>query len=355
MAQQTVIGVFDSASDAQNAVDQLISNGFSRDSIDMSASRSDSMTNRSDYSTGSDDLIPDRHVNTSGTRTEEVVDDTKDVGSSIGDFFSNLFGSDSDDTRKYSDVANRGTIVTVHAQSEDEAERAADLLDEYGAVDVDERANEYGTSQYGTTGYAGADTNYAGTTGTTDYAGTTGTTNLTDNTDYNRTNAGYNTDTDYNTTDRVGTTDGDQTIKVIEENLQVGKREVERGGVRVRSRIIEKPVEESLRLREERVTVQRTPVNRPATEADLNAFQEGQIEVVEHAEVPVVSKTANVVEEISVGKEVNERTETVRDTVRSTDVQVENLPNTDRDATLRADRTTDLDDDLDNTSTYTNR
>jgi uncharacterized protein (TIGR02271 family) len=339
MAQQTVIGVFDSASDAQNAVDQLISNGFSRDSIDISASRSGDTT-------GSGDLVPDRHVNTSGTRTEEVVDDTKDVGSGIGDFFSNLFGSDSDDTRKYSDVANRGTIVTVHAQSEDEAERAADLLDEYGAVDVDERANEYGTSQYGTTGYAGTDTNY---TGTTDYTTGTGAASLTDNTDYNR------KDADYNTTDRVLPTDSDQTIKVIEENLQVGKREVERGGVRVRSRIIEKPVEESLRLREERVTVQRTPVNRPATADDLNAFQEGQIEMVEHAEVPVVSKTANVVEEISIGKEVNERVETVRDTVRSTDVQVENLPNTDtRDSTLSG-RTTDLDDDLDNTSTYTNR
>jgi hypothetical protein len=51
------------------------------------------------------------------------------------------------------------------------------------------------------------------------------------------------------------------------EQLQVGKREVEHGGVRVRSRVIEKPVEEHLRLREERVVVNRRPVNREVTSA----------------------------------------------------------------------------------------
>lgn len=294
MAQQTVVGIFDNASEAQKAIDDLVDAGFMRSNIDLSAQTN---TNSSEsystdaYSTGSTgsmdnagSTIPDRHRNTSGTYTEEVVDDTKDVGDSIGDFFSNLFGGDDDDNhKKYSDVARRGSVVTVHAQSEEEAERAADILDDNGAVDVDERATEYG---YGAMGGVGVD-------------------------DYNR-------------------TDADQTIKVIEENVEVGKREVETGGgIRVRSRIIERPVEESIRLREERVSVQRNPVNRPATDADLNAFSEGVIEVTEHAEVPVVSKTANVVEEISIGKEVNERTETVRDTVRKTDVDIENIGNAD--------------------------
>ncbi len=71
-------------------------------------------------------------------------------------------------------------------------------------------------------------------------------------------------------------------------------------------------------------------MNRPATATDLNAFQEGQIELTEHAEVPVVSKTANVVEEISVGKTVSEREEVIRDTVRKTEVDVENLGTTDQ-------------------------
>ena len=276
----TVIGIFDDASEAQNAVDQLISQGFSRHNIDLSAGRGNDTT-------GSDALIPDRHANTSGTRTEELVDDTKDVGSSVGGFFSSLFGSDDDeDTKMYSSVASRGSVVTVHADTDAQAEQAADILDEAGAVDVNERAAQYG---------------YASTAPTA----------MT------------------NTTPPVMGVEGDQTIKVIEENLEVGKRTVETGGVRLRSRIVAKPVEESIRLREERVTVNRTPVNRPATAADLNAFQEGQIEMTEHAEVPVVSKTANVVEEISVGKAITEREEVIRDTVRKTEVDVDNLGTTD--------------------------
>ena len=301
----TVVGVFDNASEAQQAVEALVSDGFSRSSIDLSATQSGSSTGSTSTtgSTTGGDYIPDRHTNTSGTYAEEAVDDTKDVGSSIGNFFSSLFGGDDDNTSRYTRVAERSSIVTVHAQSEDEAERAADILDDNGAVDVNERDAQYTSNQYGST-----------TTGT-GVVGTTGT-GYTDNT--------------------LNTNTGD-TIKVVEENLAVGKREVETGGVRVRSRIVERPVEESLRLREERVTVQRNPVNRPATEADLTAFQEGQIEMRETAERAVVSKTANVVEEISIGKEVTEHDEVIRDTVRKTEVDVENLGT--NEGTVRTDRT----------------
>jgi len=84
-------------------------------------------------------------------------------------------------------------------------------------------------------------------------------------------------------------------------------------------------VEENLRLREERVTVERTPVDRKATDEDLDTLQDKEIEVVEHAEVPVVSKEARVVEEVKLNKEVEHRDETVRDTVRKTEVDVENM------------------------------
>lgn len=326
----TVVGVFDDATEAQNAVEELVNDGFSRSNIDLSA-QTGSYTDSS--TTTDSDLIPDRNRNTSGTFTEEVADDARDAGSGIGNFFKSLFGDDDDDTRRYSTVAERGTVVTVHVQTNDEAERAADILDDNGAVDVNERAAQYG---YGST-----------TTGTDTTLGTAVGTGMT----------GSSVSDNYNVTDRDTTrdltNDTDQTIKVIQEDLQVGKREVERGGVRVRSRIVERPVEESLRLREERVQVQRTPVNRPATDADLNAFREGEITVTEHAEVPVVSKTANVVEEISVGKEVNERVETIRDTVRSTEVDVENIDSTtDATRTGYTDQTnttttrTDYDDDL---------
>jgi uncharacterized protein (TIGR02271 family) len=114
----------------------------------------------------------------------------------------------------------------------------------------------------------------------------------------------------------------------VEEELQVGKRRVLRGGVRVYSRVIEQPVEESVNLQEERVRVDRRPVDRPATEADFRTGQEQVVEVEEYAEQPVVAKQARVVEEVRVGKEVSQRSETVRDTVRRTEVDVEQIPGT---------------------------
>ena len=117
---------------------------------------------------------------------------------------------------------------------------------------------------------------------------------------------------------------GQTTIPVVEEELQVGKREVERGGVRVESRVEEKPVAAEVQLREEHVRVERRPVDRPVTDAD-KAFREGSLEVTERAEEAVVSKTARVVEEVVVGKQVEEHTETVSETLRRTDVDVQEV------------------------------
>jgi uncharacterized protein (TIGR02271 family) len=112
-------------------------------------------------------------------------------------------------------------------------------------------------------------------------------------------------------------------IPVVEEELKVGKRQVEGGGVRVKTNVTETPVEEQVNLREEHVRVERRPVDRPATAADMNEAQHGRtLEVREKSEEAVVSKDARVVEEVVVGKEATERTETVRDTVRKTDVDV---------------------------------
>jgi len=116
---------------------------------------------------------------------------------------------------------------------------------------------------------------------------------------------------------------GAETLKVMEERLRVGKREVAGGAVRVRSYVVERPVEEQVRLHEERVSVERRPVDRAATAADLAAFQERTIEARATSEEAVVGKEARVVEEIGVRKEATERVETVRDTVRSTKVEVE--------------------------------
>jgi uncharacterized protein (TIGR02271 family) len=117
-------------------------------------------------------------------------------------------------------------------------------------------------------------------------------------------------------------------LPIVEEQLRIGKRTVERGGVNVRTTSQEVPVQETVNLREENVTVERRPVDRAVGNAP-DAFREGTIEITETAEVPVVSKEARVVEEVVVGKEVTERQETVRDTVKRTEVEVDEVNQTD--------------------------
>jgi len=258
MAAQTVIGFFDDQSEAQRAIDQLQSSGISRDRIDVSRGGS---------------------TNTTGVSSERS-ESSQNSDNSIMGFFKNLFGDDDEATRYSTVASNSNTIVTVHAQSEVEAEKAADILDDCGAVDVDERASRLGYTNTRSEGMG--------------------------------------------TRENVSN-ERDQSIPIIQENLEVGKRTVERGGVRVRSRIVERPIEEHIRLREEHVNVERESVNRPATEADFARAANQNIEMRERSEEAVVNKEARVVEEVHLNKEAAERNETIRDTVRNTDVDVNNL------------------------------
>jgi len=279
---QTVIGLFKNENDAQRAVQSLEQMGIGRDLVDISrGSGNTGMTGDSSFRDSSGN-----------------VSESRDRENGVTRFFKSLFG-DGDDADRYSNMGNSGySVVTVHAQNASDAERAADILDEYGAVDVDE--NSSGTSGMQATGVNR-------TEGTNDWQNTT-------------TNRDNDRDNDYNRDN-----ENNKTISRVEEELQVGKRQVEKGGVRVRSRIVEKPVEESVRLREEHVRVDRQQVNRPLTDADRSAFQDQDIELTERTEVPVVNKESRVVEEIRISKDVDERTETIRDTVRNTEVDIDKI------------------------------
>lgn len=114
-------------------------------------------------------------------------------------------------------------------------------------------------------------------------------------------------------------------IPVVEEEMLVGKRAVDAGGVRVYRRVVEIPVEESVSLREEHVVVDRQSVDRPVSEADRALSGDRTIELTETAEEAVVGKTARVVEEVRVGKEASEHAERIHDTVRRTEVEVEEV------------------------------
>ncbi|MEW5744255.1 MAG: DUF2382 domain-containing protein [Nitrospirota bacterium] len=177
-------------------------------------------------------------------------------------------------------VRRGGTLVTVHT-SDDEAERAADIMNRHGAVDIDRR-----TEQWKAGGWARFDEKAAPFTA------------------------------EERARERA-------VLPVVEEEVKVGKREVSKGGVRVYSRVVEAPVEEKVTLREEHATVERRPTDRPATAAEKEAFKETSFEIRETAEEPVVSKEARVKEEVVVGKEATERTETIRETARRTEVDVE--------------------------------
>jgi uncharacterized protein (TIGR02271 family) len=122
--------------------------------------------------------------------------------------------------------------------------------------------------------------------------------------------------------EHLGPATSEEHIPIVEETVRVGKREVEHGRVRVRSYVVETPVSEQVSLREEHVDVSRHAVNRPLTDAD-DAFRERVIEATEHAEEAVVSKEARVREEVVIHKETEERVETVQDTVRRTEVEVD--------------------------------
>ncbi len=201
----------------------------------------------------------------------------------------------------------------------------------------------FDTTTGGTAGTAGYGATTAGTTdydtttsGTANYGATTGST-----TDYDTTTSGTTGAAGYGTS--AGNLDqgGEIKVPIVEEDLHIGTREVEGGGVRVTTRVEEVPVNEQVTLREETVDVHRRTVDRPVSEADLTNFQEGTFEVRERSEEVVTDKQARVVEEVTVRKDVQERTENVQDTVRRTDVDVDQPGDRTRTAGYQDDSTLD--------------
>jgi len=205
----------------------------------------------------------------------------------------------------YAESVRRGNALVAAQVPDNQAGEATRIMQRQGLVDIERQSQDWRSS-----GWKGFDANAAPLRRTTTNAPTNA-------------NATRNT-TVSNTSPTAGT------FQVVEENLQVGKRAVETGGVRVKSNVQEVPVQEDVTLRQEHVEVERRPVDRPATAADLNSFKEGTLEVRETQERPVVSKEARVVEEVRVTKNVEQHTETVHDTVRRTDVDVEPMAGTAR-------------------------
>lgn len=311
----TVVAVFEDASDARSAANDLKAAGFGSDKVYVSSEGASASSSTSSTS----GVTPAHHEG------------------GITGWFKSLFGEEEHAHRgTYESAVSGGkTLVSVEV-SESQVDKVSDILERYSPVDVHtEEAGEargIATPNTYNAGYEGSQSDVLNARDELSGAGAAA--------------AGLAGKAAAGLTGKAsGRADAgaSQAIPVVEEELQVGKRAVQRGGVRVYSRTTERPVEEDVRLREEHVRVDRQPVNRPATEADFRSGSDQVIEVDEYAEEPVVSKQARVIEEVRVDKDATERTETVRDNVRRTDVEVENLTgNTSKGATSTGGYDTDF-------------
>jgi len=286
MSNETIVAVYDTAAHAEAAVNDLLAAKVPQSAIQRH-------TSEGSYAAGSTTATP--------RGTEEKG------------FWSSLFGGDAGDDHAVYDrsLESGGNMVSVSTVPDHDYEAVMAILERHNPVDLDERAGSYGTKSTTTTTSAlgGAATGMAGTAGSMATGATTGATT--------------GTTKSAATTQRTGDEGG--TIQLSEEQLSVGKRLINRGGTRIRRYVVETPVEQNVTLHDEKVTLERRPVTdgRPVTGAD---FSEKTIEMTETAEEAVIAKTARVKEEISLRKEATERVETVRDTVRREDVEIEQVP-----------------------------
>jgi uncharacterized protein (TIGR02271 family) len=290
----TLAAVFDNRADAERACDAVCQSGIPTESVQLSPS----VAGDDGASAGS----------TQGNRS---------FGDSIKNFFSDFFADDADEQQLYGEAVNRGKcVLTVQTKTEEDVERAADIVEGFGPIDIDEQKDQWQAS-----GWRSA---AAGTLGTQASPGMQSASEQAGSATASGNMQGASQgQADAGSMQRAQAEP--QVIPVMQEALKVGKRAVERGGVRIFQRLIEEPVEEDVSLREEHVSIQRRPVDQPVDPAQVGAFQEASFEVRESAEEAVVQKSARVVEEVVVGKDVTQRTEQVRDTVRRTEVDVEQL------------------------------
>src|SRR3954447_13878925 len=318
MAERTLTAMYDDRSAAEAARDRLVALG-----------------------------VPSAGITVRGTGAGTTAASPPTAGEDKGflDSLADLFAPD-EDRHAYAEGLRRGGYLLSARVPEGLEDRAIDLLETSGAVDVDERAD--GWRQGGWTGHQAGVSGSAATAGVASTARAGGAADT----------AGYGSSTDtaghgagtaaYGDTAGTAATGSGATglglagtsatrdlaeggvVERAEERLRVGKREVGRGTVRVRSYVVERPVEERVNLRQERVEVERRPVDRPVEPGDP-VFEEKVIEAGERGEEAVVDKRARVVEEVGIRKDVGTRTETVRDTVREQEVEVED-DRTDRGA-----------------------
>ena len=260
----TITALFDSRAEAEAAKDRLKSARIDADHIHI-------------------------HDKSSAGYKETGYSTHEDRG--FWDSIKNAFVPD-EDRHTYEEGVRRGGALLTADVDDDCIDEAVRVLEEANSIDIDDRSSQWRSSGWDYPGAAAGATGAA--LGSFDRRETAG-----------------------------RTAEQEEVIPIVEEQLVVGKRDVSRGGVRVRSYVTETPVHEQIRLRNERVNVERRSVDQPLSAADTDAFRERTIDMTATGEEAVVGKTARVVEEVVVSKTAEEHVKEVDDTVRRTDVEVD--------------------------------
>ena len=270
------------------------------------------------------------------------------VGAAAGGLLGSLTGagiSEADAQTYQEGVSSGGTLVTVRVDDGQAAhvEQVMGMSTGYAGTMPTAATGAMDTGALGMTGTGGMlgdTTPVRDTTAARDAGMSTGTGMGTTRTSAMDTDVGMTDAATRTAPTSMNTATGDDTIKVMKEDLVVGKREHEAGGVRVTSHVVETPVQEQVTLHDERVTLERRPVNERVAGAG-DAFADKTIEARATSEEAVVGKETRVIEEIGIKKEAADRVETVRDTVRETKVDVEDTSSATRPATATTTTATD--------------
>ncbi|MBB3452634.1 stress response protein YsnF [Rhizobium sp. BK313] len=275
-ANNTLTAFFDSRSDAKSAVERLKGAGIPERAIRFMP----------DYESDSD-------------LATTASDDRSGFWASLSDWF-----FPEEDRATYAEGLRRGGFLVCVQVDDASYETAHDILDDQGSIDIDERADTWRKEGWDAQRSNEAFASYERNAGVSSIE---------------RTQQAAASREDAFATDR------DETIPVVEEKLRVGKRDVNNGSVRVRAYTIETPVHEDVKLRDENAETERRTLDRPLTDAD-RSFQDRTILAEEHHEEAVVPKDASVIEEMAPRKTASDRTETVNDTVRKTEVEGDDKP-----------------------------
>jgi uncharacterized protein (TIGR02271 family) len=293
MTDETIVAVYDTAAHAEQAVSDLLATNVPQSAISRHAAEGV-------YSPSSTSATSRRPEDEAGTG-----------------FWSSLFGGSSDDHAVYdATLQSGGNVVSVSGVPEHDYEAVMTILEKHNPVDIDERTAAYSSTTATAATAAPMDVVAPGGMMAAGMAGS------------DLVGSDIRASAPLAATSARTATTAEQggVIQLAEESLAVGKRLVNRGGTRVRRYVVETPVEESVSLHSEKVTLERHPVTdgRPATDN----FSDKTIEMTETAEEAIVSKTAHVYEEVGLRKEATDRVETVRDTVRKEEVEIEQIPGT---------------------------